>query len=254
MSVYGFVGAGALTAAIVEGLSDGVAEPPAVLLSPRGRAVGLDLAGRFPNVRVCASNQEVLDRAAVVVLAVRPQVGAEVVRELAFRPEHVVVSALAGVSLARLREWIAPATEVVRTIPLPAAARRQSLTALYPDHPVARELLERVGGVVVPGEETTLEAFSAATATFAAHLDYLATVADWLSAQGVEHEDATAYIAHIFGQLGQSLGRTTSLTALTEEHMTPGGLNEQVLGDLRRDGVPDLVRAALDRVLARLRG
>lgn len=252
--MYGFVGAGALTAAIVEGLGDGVAEPPAVFLSPRNRAVGLELAGRFPNVRVCDSNQEVLDRAAVVVLAVRPQVGAEVVGGLVFRPDHVVVSALAGVSLARLKEWIAPATEVVRTIPLPAAARRQSLTVLYPDQPVARQLLERVGGVVVPGEESTLEAFSAATATFAAHLDYLATVADWLAAQGVKEEDATGYIAHIFGQLGQSLGRATSLTALTEEHMTPGGLNEQVLGDLRGEGMPDMVRRALDRVLGRLRG
>lgn len=252
--MYGFVGAGALTAAIVEGLSAEVAEPPAVFLSPRSRAVGLDLAGRFPNVQVCASNQEVLDRAPVVVLAVRPQVGAEVVRDLEFRPDHVVVSALAGVTLARLREWIAPATQVVRTIPLPAAARRQSLTALYPDHPVARELLELVGGVVVPEAETTLEAFSASTATFAAHLDYLTTVAGWLAARGVKQEDANAYIAHIFGQLGQSVARATSLTALTEEHMTPGGLNEQVLGDLRRDGVPDLVRRALDRVLARLRG
>jgi pyrroline-5-carboxylate reductase len=35
--------------------------------------------------------------------------------------------------------------------------------------------------------------------------------------------------------------------------MTPGGINEQLMMDLRADGVPGMVRNALDRVLARLR-
>jgi pyrroline-5-carboxylate reductase len=252
---YGFVGAGELTAAIVTGLSTDVADPPPIFLSPRGRDVGRDLAGRFPHVRVCDSNQDVLENATTVVLAVRPRQAPDVLADLSFRPEHVVVSALAGVRLARLREWVAPAEVLVRAIPLPSAARRQSLTAMYPDNAVARELFDRVGGVLVPGEEATLEAFSAATATFAAHLDYLATIADWLAGQGVERGAATAYTTHIFGQLGQSLVQSTdSLTALTERHMTPGGINEQLMTDLRGAGVPDVVRRALDRVLDRLRG
>ena len=45
-TAYGFVGAGAITAAIVEGLHAGSANPPAVFLSPRGRSVGRELAGR----------------------------------------------------------------------------------------------------------------------------------------------------------------------------------------------------------------
>jgi pyrroline-5-carboxylate reductase len=247
---YGFIGAGELTAAIVAGLSADAADPPAVLLSPRGR--GAELAGRFPNVRVCDSNQDVLEHATTVLLAVRPPAGRAVLEELSFRPEHVLVSAIAGVPLDRLGSWAAPAGRFVRVIPLPAAARRQSLTAMYPDDAVARELFERVGGVVVPGTEQTLEAFSAATATFAAHLDYLTTIADWLAEHGVDAAAANAYVTHIFGQLGVSLQHTDSLAALTGKHMTPGGINEQLMTDLRRDGLPDTVRRALDRVLARL--
>jgi pyrroline-5-carboxylate reductase len=125
---------------------------------------------------------------------------------------------------------------------------------MYPENAVARELFGRVGDVLVPSEEPALEAFSAATATFAAHLDYLATIADWLTDHGVDHAAATAYSTRIFGLLGQSLLRHTgSLAELTDEYMTPGGINQQLLTDLRRDGVPDQVRQALDRVLARLR-
>lgn len=246
---YGFVGAGAITAAIVEGLG---ADAPAVFLSPRSRSVGQELAARFPNVRVCDSNQDVLDSATAIVLAVRPQLAREVLADLSFRPQHVVISALAGVRLDQLRDWTG-AADVVRAIPLPSASRAQSLTAMYPENAVARALFDRVGGVVVPGEEKTLEAFSAATATFAAHLDYLTTIASWLASQGVDPDAANAYVRHVFGQLGQSLAEgTDTLDVLTEKHMTPGGINEQLLTDLRREGVPDVVRGALDRVLQRL--
>jgi pyrroline-5-carboxylate reductase len=210
---YGFVGAGEITAAIVEGLSADIADPPTVFLSPRGRSVGEELSSRFPNVHVCGSNQDVLENATCVVLAVRPEIARDVLAELRFRPDHVLISALAGVRLTQLREWAAPAAEVVRSIPLPPAARRQSLTAMYPDNTEARALFDSIGGSVVPDAEKDLDVFSAATATFAAHLDYL----------------------------------------LTGKHMTPGGLNEQLLTDLRTDGVPDTVDRALDGILTRLR-
>jgi pyrroline-5-carboxylate reductase len=252
---YGFIGAGAITAAIVEGLNLESVDPPAVFLSPRGRAVGLELASRFPTVRVCGSNQEVLESAAAIVVAVRPPAGRAVLEELSFRPHHVVLSVLAGVRLEQLQAWAAPADQLVRAIPLPSAARGRSLTAIFPDDAVARDLFGRVGDVLVPSEEATLNAFSAATATLAAHLDYVATIAGWLADHGVDDSAATAYTTHLFGQLGQSLSqRTESLAALTDKHMTPGGINQQFMTDLRHDGVPDTVRRALDRILARLRG
>lgn len=251
--MYGFVGTGELTAAIVTGLCV-AGEPPEVLLSPRGREIGRELARQFPSVRVCLSNQEVVDSAPVVVLAVRPQIAREVLQELTFR-DQVIVSAMAGVSLAQLRDWAPGAATYVRSIPLPAAANRESLTAMYPEDPTARELFERVGQAVVAADEATLDSFSAVTATAAAHLDYVATIAGWLSANGVATTDATAYTAHLFAQLGQSLDQPNlSLTELTAAHMTPGGINQQFMADLRDDGVPDAVRAGLDRVLTRLRG
>ncbi|EHR59624.1 hypothetical protein [Saccharomonospora cyanea] len=64
-------------------------------------------------------------------------------------------------------------------------------------------------------------------------------------------------IAHVFGQVGRSLSslpqHTGSLATLTEKHMTPGGVDEQFLTDLRHEGMPDMVRHALDRIPARLR-
>ncbi|NIH81317.1 NAD(P)-binding domain-containing protein [Amycolatopsis viridis] len=254
-ATYGFLGTGEITAAIVTGLCSGLADPPRIVLSPRGRAASRALAARFPTVDVAAGNQEVLDRAPTVVLAVRPPVTREVLSGLSFRPDHVLVSAVAGVQLDRLREWAAPAGGLVRAIPLPQAASARSRTVVFPDHPAARALFDRVGGVLVPGEEKAFDAFSAVTATFAAHLDYLATIAGWLAAQGVDRRTATGYTTHIFGRLGESLSQhSDSLDTLIRSHATPGGNNEQFRADLRRDGVPAAVRRALDHILDRLRG
>ncbi|HEY8527087.1 MAG TPA: NAD(P)-binding domain-containing protein [Acidimicrobiales bacterium] len=258
-AVYGFVGTGAITAALVEGLhagdgADPGTDPPTVYLSPRNRGVAQSLSHRFPDVHVCASNQDVLDRVTSVVVAVRPQVAEEVLAELAFAPRHVAISVVAGLRLDRLRAWVAPATSIARAIPLPAAARRRSLTALHPDHPAARGLFDRVGESLVTEDEAAFEAIAAVTATFAAHLDYLATIAGWLADHSVDDRAATAYLAHVFGQLGEALPGAPSFAALTGEYMTPGGINEQFLADLRAAGTPDAVRRALDRVLARLQG
>lgn len=251
---YGFVGVGEISAAIVEGIST-AAEPPDLYLSPRGHAVGRELASRFANVHVCESSQDVLDRATSIVLAVPRPAAEAVLTELSFRPDHVVMSAVAGLRLHDIQEWTGHVGHIVRTIPLPQAAHRQSLTTIYPDNAAARDVFGLVGGVLVPGEEETLDVFSAATATFAAHLDYLSTIAAWLTEHDVDRDTATTFITHIFGQLGQSLSlQDDALATMTGKHTTPGGINEQVRNDLRHDGVPEAVRHALERVLARLRG
>jgi len=213
-----------------------------------------ELARRFPNVQVCESNQDVLDKVTSIVLAVRPPIARTVLDELSFRPQHVVMSAMAGVRLEPLHDWTSPAGHIVRVIPMPPAARGQSLTAMYPDNAVARELFGRVGDVLVPSEEKTFDAFSAVTATFAAHLDYVTTIANWLADHGVDRRTAIAYTTNTFGQLGESLlpGGDDSLAIVREKYMTPGGINEQLMTDLRREGVPDVVRRALDRILTRL--
>lgn len=247
MQSYGFVGTGELTAAIVEGLS---AEAPRVFLSPRNHDLARDLAARFPNAEVCDGNQEVLDRADIVVIAVRPQIVRNVLAELAFRPKHVVVSAVAATSLAQLSEWAAPARRIVRSIPLPTASRRASRTAMFPDDPDARALFECVGDVVVPQDEATLATFSAATATFSAHLAQLAAIAGWMAENGVDQADA--YIAHVYGELGRTLAaHDGTLGELARKHETPGGINEQFRTASQDD---DRIRKALDDVLARVKG
>jgi pyrroline-5-carboxylate reductase len=249
----GFIGAGEIAAAIVRGMNREGARSSVVLLSPRGRSVVESLQQEFETVRVCASNVEVVENAEFVVVAVRPQIVPDVLRAVRFTPTQVVVSVAAGVGLDMLRAAVAPAQRVARAVPLPSAAFGQSLTAVYPAEPAAVELFERVGAVIVADSEAGLDALSAATATLAAHIDYVDAIANWLAAHDVTPEVAVRYARHLLGGLGSSLlDPLMSLDALARQHATPGGINEQFLAALHNAGSREAITRALDAVFLRL--
>src|SRR3954468_12961063 len=108
MTAYGVIGVGALGSAIVTGLCDGVEDPPRVVLSPRSAATAAALAERFPSVTVAADNQAVVDGAGTVLVCLR-RAHAELLGDLSWRPDHVVVGAVAGLPLTRLTALVAPA-------------------------------------------------------------------------------------------------------------------------------------------------
>ncbi len=136
----GFIGTGAMTAAMVEGLGG-----EDILLSPRGAEVAAGLARRFPGVRVAADNQAVVDGSDMVVLAVRPQVAEAVIRPLRFRPGQRVVSLIAATQIAALRDWIGFDLPIIRAIPLPFAADRAAVTPIFPPDADTAALFNRLG-------------------------------------------------------------------------------------------------------------
>lgn len=251
-TTYGVVGVGSIAEAIVVGLCEGLDDPPEVVLSPRSAARSAALAERFATVRVAGDNQAVVDESDVVVVCLLPGNAAEVLSGLAFRADQAVVSAVAGLSVERLAEVVAPATEVARSIPLPAVATRGSMTPVHPATAAVTGLFDRLGGSLAIDDELAYESVAAASATVAAHFRYLGTIADWLTDHGIAGCEARRYVADTFAALSGELGQPgADFVALADAHATPGGLNEQFARDLGDAGVYDAVRTGLDAVLAR---
>ena len=253
MTSYGFLGVGSIAEAMVVGLADGVADAPEIVLSPRSAGRSAELAERFPTARVATDNQAVVDAVDAVVVCLLPGNAAEVLAGLRFRADQAVVSAVAGVHLAQLGEIVAPATQVARSVPLPAVASRESVTPVHPGGVAVEELFGRLGGSLVVADELAYESIAAASATVAAYFGYLGTIADWLAGRGIPAAEARRYVADTFAALSVELGAPgADFAALARAHSTPGGLNEQFARDLGTAGVYDAVRAGLDAVLARI--
>jgi len=249
----GIVGVGAIAEAIVTGLCAGPGAAPSILLSPRGRSRSQALASRYPSVRVADDNESVVREARVVLLSVRPQDADTALRGLAFAPGQAVISVMAGIPLVRLRALAAPAAELAIAIPLPSVAQRRGLTPIYPRQQDAQTLFDRLGRTIVAADEGALEAFSAASATVAAHFAYLASIGNWLAAQGIEKDVAVRYVAAAFAPLAEALSPPPAdLMTLAEEHATRGGINEQFYVALRDAGVFETVERSLDQISDRL--
>jgi pyrroline-5-carboxylate reductase len=251
----GFLGTGAITSAMVTGLSAAKGEY-AMLLSPRNAVVAADLARRFPGVTIASSNQAVVDACETVVIAVRPQIAEEVLKELRFSADQNVVSVVSGFPVSRLAELVAPAAKITRAVPLPSAARRGSPTAIYPREGVTVELFGLLGAAFAVDTEREFDALCTVTATMATYFAFADGAAGWLTRQGIAPQEARDYVARIFLGLAETAveRRGRSFEQLEADHATRGGTNEQVLTYLRGHGVFERFGEGLDGVMRRVTG
>lgn len=250
----GFVGSGAITEAVVTGLMKSRADISAVVVSPRSLHVAARLAEMFPLVRVGINNQDVVDSADIVFLAIRPQIAEEVVRELRFRAQQQVVSFIAAVQIDSLAGWIDVPVTITRTIPLPFVAELRGATAIYPPNDQIADLFSSLGTAVQAEDLKQYNLFGAASALMATYFGLLETSARWLEAEGMSYDQASVYLRQLFGGLSHVTGTSKEQTfeAMASEFSTKGGLNEQVYTEFTGNGGTRALTLALDSVLKRI--
>ena len=251
----GFIGTGTITQAVVKGMLRFGVPFEQISLSPRNARTAAELAALDGRIRVCESNQDVLDNSDVVCLAVVPQIAAEVLGELEFGSRHHVVSFMAGISLDQLRGLVRTSGKIARAVPLPAVAEGKGSTAICPADEVTKAIFASLGEAVEVDSEDKFDALSAVTATMASFYAVLETQASWLARQGIDYADARAFLSGYCVGLAHDTTRTAHpFSAMVTHCMTPGGINEQVHTELSRRGAYAYYDEALDGVLRRIRG
>lgn len=250
----GFVGTGALTAAIVTGLKSVADNSVSVLLSPRNEEIAANLALRFDDVQVASDNQAVLDGSDMVMLAVRPQVAHEVIPSLQFRADHHVVSLIATLSLEEIATLVAPARKLTKALPMPMIALRQGATILCPPDKDIAAFFGSLGKAIEVESASEFDALSVVTATYASFFKYLDTVHAWLKDQGVDEIKGRDYIATLFKALANApdASPTSGFMHLSQEYATRGGINEQILRELTNAGLFDTFTQSLSGVHKRI--
>lgn len=250
----GFLGTGTITAHMVRGLKGSALADWPVLLSPRNAETAAALAASLPGVTVAADNQAVIDGSDLVILAVRPQVAEAVIRPLRFRTDLPLISLIAGLPIATIRDWTGAAT-VTRAIPLPFVESRRDAIPVFPPEPQAMALFGALGRALPVHDLQAFDAYATTSALMGTYFGLVEAALDWAGAQGLPQADARAYLSSLFGNLGEVLRESpASPTELRVGHSTRGGLNEQVHAEFVKAGGAAALRAGLDSVLARLRG
>jgi pyrroline-5-carboxylate reductase len=259
----GLVGGGNMGEALIRGLlATGVVSPEALWASDvRGERL-LELEKAY-GLHASASNVDVVRAVDVVILAVKPQIMAPVLREIApaVTGEHLVISLAAGVPTAAIRGALGPGTRLIRVMPNTPALVLEGATAiaraggLQPgDLDVAREIFSAVGRVVIVEEEM----IDAVTGLSGSGPAYVAVVIESLADGGVKMglDRATALALATQTVLGAArLLRETGLHpgALKDMVSSPGGTTIAGIAALEEGGVRTTFITAVERATLRSR-
>ncbi len=249
----GLVGAGAMGGALVRGLM------------AAGRVKSADLVFHDPDPRLrqelhklgveAAPDNAAVMKAAVVILAVKPQVLRGVLQEIRphARPGQVVISIAAGVPLAVLEEAL-PDSRVIRAMPNTPLMVQAGMTALAPgsratgeDMALALDLFRAVGRAEVVAE-THLDAITALSGSgpaFAAV--FLEALADGAVKMGLPRNLALEFAAQtLFGTARLVLEKNLHPALLKDLVSSPGGTTIHGLHALEQGAFRAAVISAIE--------
>ena len=261
-TIIGFIGAGNMARSLAGGLVAHGWRQADLLLSdpnPETRATTQAALG----IEVAARNDAVAAQANILVLAVKPQVMAQVCRALApaiqgRRP--LVVSIAAGIRAADIARWLGGDVAVVRAMPNTPALVGAGCSGLYANTQVtadqraqAETLLRAVGIAVWVASEAQLDLVTALSGSGPAYFfRFMEAMEQAAVAAGLDAATARALTVHTaFGAAKMALESRDDPATLRARVTSPGGTTERALKVLDAGGLAALVQQALTAASAR---
>ncbi len=246
----GILGVGNLAGYLVQGSQTG---GHTFLLSPRGAGKSASLAKRF-GCEVAQGNQAVVDACDHVLVCLPAADGVALLTGLAFRDGQKVCSAMAaGVSLDVIRTAVAPAEATLSMMPGYANAFSAGPTFLYPANSVWPIFFASCGPVHEMSDARSFETAAVFGAMSGASVFLMRHLAAWYEAEGLSPATARRLVAETLrGNAEVLLQSDDTLDAICKGVTTPGGITEQLLSDLNRDGALESWHTAMTGVLHRM--
>ena len=262
-TTVGFIGAGNMATALIEGLlAKGL--PAGQLRASDSDANKLDaLAAR--GVLSGTDNREVVAGSDVVVLAVKPQVLPEVLGALqdAFAAKDcLLVSIAAGIRIDTLMAATHPQQAVVRCMPNTPALVACGASGLFANaqtsesqRALAAALMEAVGIVCWLEDEAQLDAVTALSGSGPAYFFLLMeAMQDAGVALGLAPEVARALcLQTALGSAQLALASDVDVAELRRRVTSPGGTTEAALRQFEAEDLRAIVARALERAASRSR-
>jgi pyrroline-5-carboxylate reductase len=249
------VGAGKMGGAMLEGwLALGLDPRRAAIVEPRPSPEIAALEAR--GVRLNPPLESVTD-AAVVIIAVKPQVAPEAVPALKalIRPATVAVSVMAGKTMGFLESALSPESAIIRAMPNTPASIGRGITVAVPNRNVTAAqraltdtLLRATGKVEWADDEALIDAVTAVSGSGPAYVFLLAeALARAGAAAGLPPDLAERLARETVAGAGELLHRSPLPASTLRENVTsPNGTTAAALGVLMApDGMDPLLEKAV---------
>lgn len=150
----GFIGTGNMASAIMGGIIKKAIIPAEEIIGADLFAPGRERVQKQFGIHVTDSNKEVVEKAEVIILSVKPQFYESVINEIKddIKKDQIVITIAPGKTLAWLSEKFGKDVKLVRTMPNTPAMVGEGMTAACPNEHMTEEEIAYV--------RTLLESFS----------------------------------------------------------------------------------------------
>ena len=258
---FGFLGAGRMATALAGGMVQADLVKGRQLVASDVVSKTLKAFAKATGGKALKTNGEVLRKADVVIIAVKPHQVTNLLRDLASeaKSHHLFISIAAGVTLEQLEKSLGDKVRVIRVMPNApalvgegAAGFARGTRAKVADAKLTQHILEAVG-VAVEVPERLINAVTGLSGSGPAYgFQMIEAMSDGAVAAGLPRELATPLAA-------QTLLGAAKMVLETGEHpgklkdmvTSPGGTTIEGLHEMEaagvRDGLMNAVRAATDK-------
>jgi pyrroline-5-carboxylate reductase len=230
-----YIGGGNMARALAGGMLAAGYEPSHLWVAEPVARQRKTLVEDLPGAMVVADNEEAVREAECIVLAVKPQILAEVCKPLASSvqaAQPLIISIAAGVRTADIETWLGGNLPVVRVMPNQPALLRLGVSGLYANEHTsekqlraATNIISTTGPVIGVSSEADVDTVTAVSGTGPAYfyllVDMLVKTAVEL---GLSYEDALTLVletARGAGEMAEQSGET--MDSLIARVRSPGG-------------------------------
>ncbi len=259
----GFIGGGNMGEALIKGLIAANLVPGEAVYASDVRIERLRALDQQYGVQLCEDNAELVRQADIVILAVKPQIMAPVVRQIAsaVTRKKLLISIAAGVSTATIRAALGKDARLIRVMPNTPALVLEGVTAIAKaeglepgDLDTAGEIFSAVGRVVTLDEEL----MDAVTGLSGSGPAYVAIVVESLADGGVKMgldrlTAMTLATQTVLGAARLMLETGMHPGALKDMVSSPGGTTIAGIAALEEGGIRHNLIRAVERATQRSR-
>ena len=261
--MIGFIGAGHMAEHLIRGFLAAGMDSDQIVISNRNEDKRLALESEL-SVIGCTSNIDVVKRADIIILAIKPLMHAAVVAEIKeelLLNSKVLITVAIAVSSAMLRSWLGHDYPLVRAMPNLPVKVKQGVTGLYKNPLVSDQqynsinhLFSKLGLVLWFDQEQSINAFASISGNGPAYCFMMMEA--WILAaidQGLNCSDAKDVVGQVIkGALDLALTSEYDVSELRTQVTSPGGSTEAAIEVFGQHDMVAIFKEAMEASSARI--
>lgn len=256
-----FIGAGNMSKAIISGLVEKGYSAANIMASNPSEGKLIALKDSL-DINITHNNQEAIDFADIVILAVKPQLMQSVCEDFTLtNPNTLFVSIAAGLSVKRLADFLPDQAQIVRVMPNTPSAIGLGMSGIYATSAISEQqvtlveqIMQSVGKTLVVNKENDINTVIAAAGSSPAYFFLIAEVMQQAAIEmGLDKGAARLLVEQ--AMLGSaslmSHHSDLELSELRSQVTSKGGTTAKAVESLQQDNIDKMFANAMQAAVTR---